>query len=147
MASDKRYMSVVVKSVATGKRHDARSVCSVVVIDGQEKILLTKLVKPDKPVVNYLTPLTGVKEGDLDNGEALSDVLAQMKSLLGPDVILVGHAIPIDIDRLSLQKGIDYSSYIDLSEMFKALHPRYGNYNYFTLRHEANILIRPGILV
>ncbi len=54
--------------VATGIRHDARDVYSV---DGEEKTLLSKMVKPEKPVVSYFTPLTGVREGDLDNGEAL----------------------------------------------------------------------------
>ncbi len=79
--------------VATGIRHDARGVCSVAVVDGEEKTLLTKMVKPEKPVVSYFTPLTGVREGDLDNGEALSDVIAQVKAILGPDVILVGQNI------------------------------------------------------
>ena len=144
-SSGKRYMSVDVECVATGIYHDARGVCSIVVVDGQERILLTKMVKPDKPVVNYLTPLTGVREGDLDNGEALSDVLAQVKSLLGPDVILVGQGIQINIDRLSLQKGKDYSDYIDLGEMFKTYNSRYKNYSYFSLRHETNTLIEPGI--
>ncbi len=144
MASGKRYMSVDVEYVATGKRHDARDVCSVAVVDGEEKTLLSKMVKPEKPVVSYLTPLTGVREGDLDNGEALSDVIAQVKAILGPDVILVGQNIQIDIDRLELQQGEDYSTYIDLSDMFKVYHPRYGNFNYFTLKHEANILIKSG---
>ncbi len=74
------------------------------VVDGEEKTLLSKMVKPEKPVVSYFTPLTGVREGDLDNGEALSDVIAQVKAILGPDVILVGQNIQIDIDRLELQQ-------------------------------------------
>ncbi len=144
MASGKRYMSVDVECVATGICHDARDVCSVAVVDGKEKILLYKMVKPEKPVVSYLTPLTGVREGDLDNGEALSDVIAQVKAILGPDVILVGQGIQIDIDKLELQQGEDYSTYIDLGEMFKAYNSRYGNYTYSSLQHEANTLIQQG---
>ena len=94
------------------------------VVDGEEKTLFYKMVKPEKPVVSYLTPLTGVREGDLDNGEALSDVIAQVKAILGPDVILVDQSIQIDME---LQQGEDCSTYIDLDEMFK-----------------ANTLIQPG---
>ncbi len=83
MASGKRYMSMDMECVATGINHDARDVCSVAVVDGEERVLLSKMVKPEKPIVSYLTPLTGVREGDLDNGEALSDVIAQVKAILG----------------------------------------------------------------
>ncbi len=144
MASGKRYMSIDMEGVATGIRHDARDVCSVAVVDGEEKTLLYKIVKPEKPVVSYLTPLTGVREGDLDNGEALSDVIAQVKAILGPNVILVGQKIQIDIGKFNLQRGEDYSTYIDLGEMFKAYNSRYRNYSYSSLQHEANTLIQPG---
>ncbi len=45
MASAKLYMSVDVEYVATGIRHDARDVCSVAVVDGEEKTLFYKMVK------------------------------------------------------------------------------------------------------
>lgn len=144
MASGKRYMSVDVECVATGKRHDAREVCLVSMVDADSNVLLSKKVKPESPVVSYLTPLTGVREGDLDNGERLADVLTQVKALLGRDVVLVGQGVKNDIVWLKLQQGTDFASFVDLGEMFKAYNQRYGNYSYFSLSHEANTLLRPG---
>ena len=145
MTSDKRFLSVDVDCVATGIRHDAREVCYVVVVDADEKILLSKKVKPEKPVVSYLTPLTGIREGDLDNGEKLLDVIAEVKSLLDPEVVLVGQGIKCDINWLQLEQGTDFAEFVDLAEMFKTYNRRYGSISYFTLSHEANTLIRPGI--
>lgn len=138
-------MSVDVECVATGCRHDDREVCFVSVVDWEENVLLSVKVKPENPVVSYLTPLTGVRKGDLDNGEKLSSVKARVKSLLGRDVVLIGQGVKSDIDWLELQQGRDYSDSQDLGVFFKAYNQRYGNYNFFSLSHEANTLIRPGI--
>ena len=71
--SDKqRYIALDVEYVATGRRHDNRSVCLVAVIDENENVILKRKVKPDKPIISYLTPLTGVSgRGDLDDGKKL----------------------------------------------------------------------------
>ena len=75
----------------------------------------SKKVKPEKPVVSYLTPLTGIRKGDLDNGEKLLDVITEVKSLLGPDVVLVGQGIKSDINWLQLQQGTDFAEFVGLS--------------------------------
>ena len=49
MASgSKRYISLDVECVATGKRHDDRDVCLVAVVDANEKVILKRKVKPEK---------------------------------------------------------------------------------------------------
>ena len=144
MASKVCYISVDVECVATGRRHDAREVCSVAVVDGKEKVLLVKKVKPKSRVVSYLTPLTGVRPGDLDDAESLEDVVLEVKALLGPDVVLVEQRLGNDIKWLGLEQGRDYTSIIELAEMFKAYNSRYGTTNYFSLSHEANTLIHSG---
>ena len=143
-ASVPRYMSVDVECVATGERHDAREVCSVAVVDGSGKVLLSKKVKPTSPVASYLTPLTGLHKGDLDDGARLEDVIVEVKALMGPGVVLVGQGIANDIKWLQLQQGVDYNKTVDLGEMFKVFNPRYGSYNFSSLSHEANTLLRPG---
>lgn len=145
MTSEVRYMSVDVECVATGKRHDAREVCSVAVVDATERVLLLKKVKPESPVMSYLTPLTGLRQGDLDDGERLSDVVSEVKALLGPDVVLVGQGVKCDIEWLGLQQGRDYASTVDLGGMFKAYNSRYRKYSFFSLSHEANTLLHPGM--
>ena len=137
-------MSVDVECVATGVRHDARDVCLVAVVNGNERVLLSKKVKPDKPIVSHLTPITGVRRGDLDDGEKLSDVIAEVKALLGYNVVLVGQGIQSDIEWLNLHQGVDYAEAVNVADMFKTYNIHYGNYYYYSLSHEANILIQSG---
>ena len=139
-----KYFSVDVECVATSRRHDERSVALVAVVDKDEKVLLKAKVKQDNPVFSYLTPLTGLRPGDLDNGEQLDDVIRQVKALFGPDVVLVGQGIPSDIKWLKLEEKRDFKSSVDLGKLFKTYNPRYDNYSYFSLSHEANTLIRSG---
>ena len=128
-----KFACVDVECVSTGRRHDARSVALVAIVDQDERVLLKRKVKPTEAVMSYLTPLTGLRKGDLDDGEQLSHVVAEVKSVLGPDVVLVGQGIKNDVTWLSLREGEDYSSTVDLGELFKTYNPRYSNYNY-TLR-------------
>ena len=139
-----KFACVDVECVCTGRRHDARSVALVAIVDQDERVLLKRKVKPTEAVMSYLTPLTGLRKGDLDDGEQLSHVVAEVKSVLGSDVVLVGQGIKSDVTWLSLREGEDYSSIVDLGELFKAYNPRYSNYSYFTLSHEANTLLRRG---
>lgn len=60
MSSSPRYLSLDVECVADGLSHDDRTVCSAAVVDYDENTMLYELVKPDKPVVSYLTPITGI---------------------------------------------------------------------------------------
>ena len=115
-------------------------------MDANEKVILKRKVKPEKPIVSYLTPLTGLRQGDLDDGNRLSVVLREVKALLGPDVVLVGQGVKSDIKWLHLEEGKDYNSVVDLAQMFKVYNSRYGNYSYYSLSHEANTLIRPCLL-
>ena len=139
-----KFVCVDVECVATGRRHDAHSVALVAVVDQEERVLLKKKVKVTEKVMSYLTPLTGLREGDLDDGEPLDKVLADVKRVLGPDVVLVGQGVKNDVEWLQLREGEDYESTVDLGELFKTFNPRYSNYSFFTLSHEANTLLRQG---
>ena len=141
------YYSIDVECVATGRRHDDRSVALVAVVDKNEQVLLKKKVKVDKPVVSYLTPLTGLRRGDLDDGEPLHDVVKIIKSLLSPNAVLVGQGIQNDIKWLSLREGVDFNFSVDLGKFFRTYNPQYRNYSYFSLQHEANTLLGPGIIL
>ena len=101
------YVSIDVECVATGRCHDARSVALVAIVDQDERVLLMKKVKPSETIVSFLTPLTGLREGDLEDGEQLSSVLEEVKRLLGPDVVLVGQGVKNDVNWLNLREGED----------------------------------------
>ena len=149
MASESRslpekYVCIDVECVATGRRHDARSVALVAIVDQDERVLLKKKVKPIEKIVSYLTPLTGLREGDLDDGEQLESVLVEVKRVLSPDIVLVGQGVKNDVQWLKLREGQDFSSTVELGELFKAYNQRYANYSYFSLSHEANTLLHQG---
>ena len=134
-------LSVDVECVATGRGHNDRSVCRVAIVDENERVLLNEFVKPKEKIVSYLTPVTGLRAGDLDNGKSLETVLAQVHALLSPDVTLVGQAVASDIAWLQLVKGVHYKDVIDLSQVFATYNQRYKNMSYFSLQHEADTLL------
>ena len=134
-------LSVDVECVATGRGHNDRSVCRVAIVDENERILFNENVMPEEKIVSYLTPITGVRAGDLDNGKSLETVLTQVHALLSPDVTLVGQAVASDIAWLQLVKGVHYKDVIDLSQVFATYNQRYRNMNYFSLQHEADTLL------
>ena len=140
----REYYSVDVESVATGRRHDDRTVAFVALVDKNERLLYKTKVRVDKPIVSYLTPLTGLRKGDLDDGKSLDTVIKDIKGFLGPDAVLVGQEIQSDIKWLQLQEGVDFKSSVNLTELFKVYNPRFNDYSKFSLQHEANVLLGPG---
>ncbi|MCO5607725.1 hypothetical protein L7F22_061924 [Adiantum nelumboides] len=88
----------------------------VCAIDAEYKVLVDMLVKPERPVIDYLTPITGISEADLRHvtcgfHEAQTAVLA----LLSLDTILVGHSLHNDLKALK----IDHPRVIDTSFLFR----------------------------
>ena len=139
-----KYVCIDVECVATGRRHDAHSVALVAIVDQDERVLLKKKVKPREEVMSYLTPLTGLREGDLDDGEPLESVLAEVKRILSPEIVLVGQGIKNDVQWLKLREVEHFSRTFELGELFKAYNHRFSHYNYFSLSHEANTLLHQG---
>ena len=140
------FVSIDVECVATGRRHDARAVALVVVVDQDEQELGRFRVKPEQPVASYLTPLTGIRPGELDNGQPLEEVIEAVKEFLRPETVLVGQGIQSDVDWLKLEEGVDFARMFDLATMFKTFNPRFGNHSFFSLSHEANTLLQPGMI-
>ena len=110
-------------------------------VDGAAVVLYTAHVKPSRPVVSYLTPITGIREEDLINAIAREEALAAVHALLGPDVLLVGQSPKGDAEWLGLEEGVHYHSLHDLSETFKAFNRKYGNTSFCSLEHEATVLL------
>ena len=134
-----KFLCINVISIANGRTHNDRAVALVVVVDQDEEVKINKTIKQEKEVVSYITPLTGLRKGDLDRGEKLEDVIEEVQKLLGPDVVIVGQRITeSDIDRMKLRKGIHYKESVELGEIFKTYNTRFNNYNYYSLKHEAS---------
>ncbi|KAB7505897.1 putative RNA exonuclease NEF-sp, partial [Armadillidium nasatum] len=66
-------------------------------------VIYTSFVKPDNPIIDYLTRYSGVTSSDLENvTTSLVDVQQKLRELLPKDCILVGHSLENDLTALKL---------------------------------------------
>uniref|UniRef100_A0A7S0AJF2 Exonuclease domain-containing protein n=1 Tax=Pyrodinium bahamense TaxID=73915 RepID=A0A7S0AJF2_9DINO len=138
-----RIFCIDVECVAVGTTHElsSRAPCSVALVDGYGEVLFAEAIKPDKPVVSYLTPITGVTAEDLEHGISLEVAIEELKRRLPKDAVLVGQKLDSDITWMQLEPGVDFAESLDLAEIFKGFNVKYGNYSYHSLQHEAQVLL------
>ena len=75
----------------------------IAIVDESLNCIYETLVKPSKPIVNYLTHITGVTEGKLRNViTTLADVRKKITELLPPNGILCGQSLNNDLHALKM---------------------------------------------
>ncbi|KAL9021910.1 MAG: hypothetical protein Q9185_000924 [Variospora sp. 1 TL-2023] len=90
---------------------------SLVGWDGE--VVMDELVKPDKPIVDYLTPFSGITAEKLDPvTTTVADVQKRLLDMLTPRTILVGHSLDSDLAALKLT----HPFIVDTSVLYQ--HPR-----------------------
>ena len=90
---------------------------SLVEWDGS--VLLDELVKPDKPIIDYLTPYSGITAAKLENvTTSLKDIQDRLLKEITPKHILIGHSLNADLMALKLT----HPFVIDTSILYP--HPR-----------------------
>ncbi|CAN8258591.1 unnamed protein product [Cochlearia groenlandica] len=93
----------------------SESVVRVGAVDRDLKVVLDKFVKPDKPVFNYKTEITGITPEDVENATlSVSDIQKKLRRFLTKGTILVGHGLNNDLKVLR----IDHARVIDTAHVF-----------------------------
>ena len=132
--------SIDVECVATGVQHHDRAVAQISLVDAHCAPLLNLYVRPEKPVVSYLTPLTGLTAAHLEaNGVPLPTAMATLRARLPKNAVLVGQNIAKDVEWLGLVEGTDFDSMIDLAALLRAWNPKFGSYTYMAQDHYAAV--------
>lgn len=87
--------------VMTGPNEFSLARISIVNWDGD--VVLDRLVKPDKPVTNYVTQYSGITEEMLKPvTTTLEDIQNALLDLITPQTVLVGHSLDSDLKALRL---------------------------------------------
>lgn len=133
--------AIDVECVASARSHNEREVAHVAMMDADEKVVLNLYVKPDKPVLSYLEPLTSLNEQLVSNGVSLAEAIAQVKKALPRNAILVGQNILKDVQWLGISEGTDFAGMLDLAGLFRVFNEHYHNWVYHSLHHKAKVLL------
>ena len=132
--------AIDVECVATGVQHHDRAVAQISLVNASCEALLNLYVRPEKPVVSYLTPLTGLTAEHLDaHGVPLAEAMATLRSQLPPNSVLVGQNILKDVEWLGLVEGKDFGSMVDLAALLRAWNPKYGSFTMMSQDHYAGV--------
>lgn len=136
------FYSIDVECLATGYDHNARSVGQISLVDQHEKVLLDLYVKPDLPVVSYLTPLTSLTSEIINtHGIPLADAVRMLKAHLPRHSVLVGQNIRRDVEWLGLKEGVDFDSMQDLAGLYRVWNTKYNSWSIFGQDHLVKVLL------
>jgi len=142
ISNDTPIFCIDVECGATSRDHNGRTPVAIGVADGFGRPVCKLLVKEieDKPVLSYLTPITGVTREEVkQHGKPFEECISIVRSHLNPRAVIIGQNILKDMHWLGLQEGADYAQLIDLSALFRVWNTVRGSWTIFSLDHVAKV--------
>lgn len=114
-------LAIDCEMVGIGPNGQGHMLARVSIVNELGKVIIDKYVKPTEDVIDYRTPVSGIRPKDIECGEEFRLVQSQVASIIR-NRILVGHALKNDFDVLHLNhpKHLirDTSRYNHLKKMF-----------------------------
>ncbi|QSZ32872.1 hypothetical protein DSL72_002453 [Monilinia vaccinii-corymbosi] len=82
---------------------DEYSLTRISIVSWDGSVVLDELVKPEKPIINYLTQYSGITEAMLSPvTTTLQDIQKKLLEIFHPRTILIGHSLDSDLKALKL---------------------------------------------
>lgn len=117
ITAGREILAIDCEMVMTGEKEFSLARISIVAWDGT--VVLDELVKPGKPVIDYVTRFSGINEEMLKPvTTTLKDIQEKLLKLVTPRTILVGHSLDSDLKAMKMT----HPFIVDTSVLFP--HPK-----------------------
>lgn len=135
-----------VECVASGTLHSDRVVAQIAVVDDDLNTVLDIYVKPEVPVVSYLTDLTGItKEMIEERGIPLEEALKRVREVIPLDAHIVGWGISQDIKWLDLTAPHDCAGFFNVQDLYNTYSHKFKSTVKYSLEHAARHLLHDSL--